>query len=236
MAFDFSAISLAISAVFDVCSSSAMFSSVGSSASIESICERRNSISDGVSFFELFSDCMSASTAARSLYKERYFSFACPQPQKLSSIASWFLSEKSFCGSRGPWKSIHFEPSSASAESGASAPLTNARPDFSRLIVRASTSVLSSHFPSPFSSRNASISDVSGNESRASTLQVSAPSRIISRPQRLPASSDNAPSITLLPAPVSPVTAVKPPENSMFAPSKSARLEIFKNSIICPKI
>ena len=161
-----------------------------------------------------------------------YSSRSCESPAKVSSISSWFLRENNFCGSPGPWKSIQYPPSFERNESGAGDEFTKALDGFEIPTTRDIKSVPSSHVGNPEDSNSLSILEVSLKRKTASTLQVSEWPPTASFPHLAPESIASAPSSTLFPAPVSPVTAVKPSVKSISARSSSARFSILKYSII----
>ena len=226
--------SLAASASFDFSSSCTMPSSVGFSASMAAMRERKNSISSAPRLRACESSSICANTSLRSEYMRMYSAISPESPAKVSSISSWLLREKSFWGSPGPWKSIQYPPSRERNESGAGDEFTNARDGFETPTVREMSSAPSSHGGSPAESSRASISEESSKRKTASARQKSAWGPTASLPVLAPASIESAPSRTLFPAPVSPVTAVKPARKSISALSSSARFSIFKNSIIPP--
>src|SRR6266536_6299927 len=120
--------------------------------------------------------------------------------------------------------STSHSPSAARMFNVVGEPLMNWRLEPALVKDRLRTSWFSSHGSSPFSSRNDLIGALSRLTSNsASTEQLSLPLRIPVRSARSPSTRFNAPMRMDLPAPVSPVMALKPGWSSSVRSATSAR-------------
>jgi hypothetical protein len=95
-------------------------------------------------------------------------------------------------------------------------------------MTRRTMSWVSSQGARPPSSRMALISRGSLSSNTASTEQESSPVRISDLSARSPSTSLSAPTMTDLPAPVSPVTPIRPGPSSQTSSSTRARLRILR--------
>ena len=189
------------------------------------------------------SSACSADAVRHRAWAARYAasSAASDSPAKESSARRWAPAERRRSWSVWPCTATRCEPTSLSRPTGAARPPTAARervPPPSEVVatVRFRTrstgpSSSSASSTAPASSARASALLPAGTRSPASTTARRAPWRTVPASARRPSSRPSAVTTMVLPAPVSPVTTVKPGSSSTSAAEMTPRSAMRRYSI-----